>query len=495
MHENGEHLPAVDLPTVTETDGGNSSGGYSKENLDVSDDRDSVCRNSSESIAGELSQNSDTGKSVPENSEHLEFCNEPSGSGPIVQSGDSGFDAFVLYKEVTARGGFEKVTKDGRWGEVASALNLKIEAPGLFFLLQENYVYLLEQMYILTMQGELAAPFGLLPAPDLFKKNFTGQASSNQDHPSGKRKRKKNYPPPNTDNTGPHMGKIMTGMINTKINSGYLITTQLGSQKFDGLVYHVQECADVQFAIIPGLVGTVGPYSDPESCLQIQPSTPTKSKSRSGSKKAAIKKDPHAPRRIRTAYQFFLSEQLGRLKKTHPKNIRKVATDAWKSLSESERLPYIEVSQKEKGSCKQESGPDAPQRTRSAYQIFLCEKYSQLKIHQDTETTNLKMAIDAWKSLSESERLPYVEESRKDKERYEREMVAYKELQNTQSSNAEYQSCHSELSVDDCYHVSLETEQESGEFLVSDESTAQIACHLMENANLLTASQMDWDFC
>ncbi|KAA8545262.1 hypothetical protein F0562_020046 [Nyssa sinensis] len=87
--------------------------------------------------------------------------------------------------------------------------------------------------------------------------------------------------------------------------------------------------------------------------------------------------------------------------------------------------------------------PDAPRRSRTGYQIFLKKECARLKkiLGENAASQNIRtMGIDAWRYLSESDRQPYIEESRKEREKYKKEMTAYKERRNVQNMKTEKMS-------------------------------------------------------
>ncbi|KAE9446694.1 hypothetical protein C3L33_21436, partial [Rhododendron williamsianum] len=104
--------------------------------------------------------------------------------------------------------------------------------------------------------------------------------------------------------------------------------------------------------------------------------------------------------------------------------------------------------------------PNAPLRSRSAYQLFLMKECDRLKkIHGETSASQntRNMVIDAWRHLSESGR----------QERFNREMNAYKERKNMPGK------------TDGDYHVNVQLAP--GNFFIPDESAAELASRLMKN--------------
>ncbi|XP_077231987.1 high mobility group B protein 10-like [Tasmannia lanceolata] len=437
----------------------------------------------------DVSQNLDMHESLIEKEESfydkLYQLQEWSGRKLIAIVEDTVLDLYVFYKEVTSRGGLDQVIKERRWNEVASSLNLTDKIPDPSFLLQEFYVnnlYLFEQMYFRGTKGEPVTPPGSLMAPNLMKEsskhphssnedhstvkrmhdnkcipvsagplmehNLTKEASkdphlSNVDHSTVKRKHQNSCLPLSAGDPQAHVGKIVKGAIETKFNNGYLITVKVGPEKLDGLLYHAKEGAVEQFANVPGLIGGVTSdfNSEPEG-LQIRvmtpvkqkPKTPVKQKPSPGPKKETKRKDPNA------------------------------------SKKETKR-----------------KDPNAPRKTRNAYQFYFSEHYDQLKkMRQSLDGSTRTMVIDAWKRLSESERMPYIEESRKDRERYNKEMAAYEQLQKVQVREEEVYRPYYPLGNVENY---LQTESQTSEFLVPYDFMSQT-----ESAEQMMGSfQMGWE--
>uniref|UniRef100_A0A7N2R0W2 HMG box domain-containing protein n=1 Tax=Quercus lobata TaxID=97700 RepID=A0A7N2R0W2_QUELO len=131
--------------------------------------------------------------------------------------------------------------------------------------------------------------------------------------------------------------------------------------------------------------------------------------------------------------------------------------------------------------------PGAQRGLRTAYHIFMKEECTRLRTaHGDSlERQNVReMALVAWRSLSERERQPYIEESMKERERVKematfkerekmKEMAAFSDCQNLQITKT-HETC-----LDGDYHVTLETEVEN--FLVPDESTVNLAITMMND--------------
>ncbi|KAL5565904.1 hypothetical protein UlMin_029068 [Ulmus minor] len=91
-----------------------------------------------------------------------------------------------------------------------------------------------------------------------------------------------------------------------------------------------------------------------------------------------------------------------------------------------------------KAEVKKKKGPSngAQLRARTGYQIFLKEECDrQKRIHGvKFKGSFRRMADDAWRNLTEAERQPYLEESKRARESISREMAAHKENQDKQDA-------------------------------------------------------------
>ncbi|KAF8401304.1 hypothetical protein HHK36_012237 [Tetracentron sinense] len=465
-------MARIRVSRETEVDGGNSFS-CSNENLGVSTDGNFVSLVSTAETPGQSSRSSEPRESMLDNSQvfyqKLSQFHESSGLSLVVNVRETVLDLHLFYKEVTTRGGFQQVTKDGRWDEVESALNLKRSVPNFYLRLQElyaNLLYQFEQIYFYRTQPA-AAPGPLMRKISMCDSgigdNSTGKRkqentfcrlstdpSSIRNFPPRKRKRQNKFCRMSTGkcssllewkhyfDPGNQIGKTVKGVIETEFDSGYLVKVMVGPEKLNGLLYHAEECAGKQFAVVPSLMDGIGwDNSDSEPMgLQIQVGTGTNQRpfvQTSSKNKEMKKKDPYAPQKQRSAYQIFLKKECDRLKNMHGGNV--------------------------------------------GHSIR-------------------KMAIAAWNCLSESDRQPYIKESQKDKERYNQEMVAYKERRNIQIDMTENRPYNPEAGADD-YHVSLQTDGETNKLLVPDETMVELAVRLMEKAQpddpIL---QINWDdFC
>ncbi|XP_062081825.1 putative high mobility group B protein 11 [Humulus lupulus] len=242
------------------------------------------------------------GKHLLENSESfykkLSELYESSGLNLILNVRETLLNLHVFYKEVIQRGGYYQVTKNKRWEEVAVAL--KIEGVKMKFPSQLQQVYALflfqfEQIYFYRAPEKAAAD--------------PGHAFYHGNSSVMKRKSSDSLCLELTDEEDvPVEKKILNGKNHA------LFTGGTAEQK-------------------------------------LSPQTPSKVKETVVKKKKKL--SPGRCRHIRTAYQIFIREECDRLKRTNGEKLRgqsfrSMADDAWRHLSEIDRQPYIEESNRDK---------------------------------------------------------------------------------------------------------------------------------------------------
>ncbi|XP_026403392.1 high mobility group protein B3-like isoform X2 [Papaver somniferum] len=155
--------------------------------------------------------------------------------------------------------------------------------------------------------------------------------------------------------------------------------------------------------------------------------------------------DTVEPRRPASAFFCFMEDFRHTYKNKHPNNksvsaVGKAGGDKWRSLSDAEKAPYVAEAEKRKAEynkhmcpyCKkmsegvasdedesesdednesEEVDRDRPKRPASAYFIFM-EKFSQA--YKEKHPNNRSVCVvgkaggDRWKSMSDSEKAPYV---------------------------------------------------------------------------------------
>ncbi|MCD7448619.1 hypothetical protein HAX54_044873 [Datura stramonium] len=239
--------------------------------------------------------------------EKLNKLNEASGLSLVFNLRQTTLDLHLFYEEVIKRGGFNQVTRDAKWGEVACTLHVKSNITMFPTQLQKVYENLLlqfEQLYYYRSREKrtMQPPSQV---PDAARLQPVKGSGDRLDDSAGKRKF--------CDRSSP----VVT----------------LHSSDRDGPV-EKGKCKN-------------------DSCLfSTGPVTPEQ-KSQSSSTNTYLKKDPDAPKRARSSYQMYLKLECERLKQvlgesSGAKKIRDMAIDSWRTISENDKEPYIEASKMDK---------------------------------------------------------------------------------------------------------------------------------------------------
>lgn len=104
-------------------------------------------------------------------------------------------------------------------------------------------------------------------------------------------------------------GVLVTGNIDGKFESGYLVTVKMGSEELKGVLYHI-------------------------------PQAPPETQRRKNKKAKSSQGDSQRPKCPRTGYNFFFSEQHASLKAENggqKGSFTKDIVNMWSNLSESDR--------------------------------------------------------------------------------------------------------------------------------------------------------------
>ena len=175
-------------------------------------------------------------------------------------------------------------------------------------------------------------------------------------------------------------------------------------------------------------------------------------KTKFGKKKK--ERDPSAPKRARTAFNFFLDEFRVEYKKTNPEakgvvEVTQSGSAKWKVMSPKEKEPFetkaLEARakyQKDKEEYERAGGQakfklrQAPPRPPTAYFMFLGHFRKEFKL-KNPEVKGIKdMSKEAgakWRDMDKSEKEPYEEKAKAAKQEYNRlkEMTPEERIQAT----------------------------------------------------------------
>jgi len=176
----------------------------------------------------------------------------------------------------------------------------------------------------------------------------------------------------------------------------------------------------------------------------------------SSSKKKA-KKDPNKPKRAHSAYIIYSNENRERIKKENPTasfgDVARLVSASYKKLSKDELVdlekkvnkqkeryatemkdykppPGFDDDGDEKGGKKKKKkrDPNAPKRATSAFMLYSSAMRPIIKKDKpDTKFGEMgKLIGEKWREISSEEKEKYEAQVKNDKERYTREMAAYK---------------------------------------------------------------------
>lgn len=134
------------------------------------------------------------------------------------------------------------------------------------------------------------------------------------------------------ETTAPSTGSPVSGYIDGKFESGYLITVKIGSEDFKGVLYQIpmnQMRQELQNQNLP--VYNTGKEASPTGVVR-----------RKRRKKCEIKKrNPAHPKPNRSGYNFFFAEQHARLKPLYPgkdREISRMIGELWNNLNVPEKM-------------------------------------------------------------------------------------------------------------------------------------------------------------
>ncbi|XP_019168805.1 PREDICTED: high mobility group B protein 10-like [Ipomoea nil] len=290
--------------------------------------------------------------------ERLQKLNESSGLSLIINLRETTLDLYLLYKEVTIRGGFHQVTKDGKWDEIARFLKRKDNVIIIGTQLKNVYNSILqqfEQMHHYRTPGK-ASP-----------SSQQGPKVGSADSPNGLRGTKRHYE-------------------------------------------RLLLCSNIQDTPNNKTTFTPDNYQ-----LSKGPKTPElKPILRTSTNDKEVKK-------ARTAYQLYLKLECDRFKNAHGENSvnQKVIDeiiDTWRHLSESERKPYVDASNKDKerynlqmAAYKEHKSESSNQslshistQSRSLFHISSSQTQSETKSHQSWFSSSAPSVINFGSSSSSS---------------------------------------------------------------------------------------------
>eukprot|EP01138_Halocafeteria_seosinensis_P005646 gb/GECG01005772.1/.p1 GENE.gb/GECG01005772.1/~~gb/GECG01005772.1/.p1 ORF type:complete len:609 (+),score=116.67 gb/GECG01005772.1/:1-1827(+) len=198
------------------------------------------------------------------------------------------------------------------------------------------------------------------------------------------------------------------------------------------------------------------------SSAHSQVSPPAKRSSSTPAKKGTAKRkrtrDPNAPQRPKSAYNYFVEDMRGKVQKQildsnpHLNRDRKILfsttsstlAETWKQMdpqwrqkyedlaSEDRRRYEIELENYRPDPWMDESGkihdPNAPKKPMTAFVFFSQERRQQIrKLHPEMALSEISKRLGhEWNALSEEQKKPYADMAAEDKQRFQREMENYR---------------------------------------------------------------------
>ncbi|XP_006665033.2 high mobility group B protein 15-like [Oryza brachyantha] len=235
---------------------------------------------------------------------------------PII--GGKDLDLHQLFKEVTSRGGIDKVKSDNRWREVTASFIFPATATNASFMLKKYYMsllYHLEQLYLFQAQG-------WHHETDSRSTSCTEMKAEGQ--VSQKRKRSSN-----SCSSDLASSDNVDVIIDGKFEHGYIATVIMGSKSTKVILYNSTE---------EPVVSTVAPR------VAIN-SAGLKGTRRRRRRKKLSTTDPRHPKPNRSGYNFFFQDQHRKLKPEHPgqdRLISKIIGERWNNLSPEDKAVYQE---------------------------------------------------------------------------------------------------------------------------------------------------------
>lgn len=239
---------------------------------------------------------------------------------PII--GGKDLDLHQLFKEVTSRGGIDKVKAENRWREVTGSFTFPATATNASFMLKKYYMSLLyhfEQLYFFGAQGwyQQESDPRTLSCVEVGAETQTTQ----------KRKRGSNAP---SDPASSSDAVDVDVVIDGKFEHGYIVSVIMGSKSTKAVLYNCTE-----EPALPTPAPTI-PINNTDLKGRLR---------RRRRRKKLSTTDPRHPKPNRSGYNFFFQDQHRKLKPEYPgqdRLISKMIGERWNSLSTEAKAVYQE---------------------------------------------------------------------------------------------------------------------------------------------------------
>ncbi|KAL6841987.1 hypothetical protein ACP4OV_028187 [Aristida adscensionis] len=240
---------------------------------------------------------------------------------PII--GGKDLDLHQLYKEVTSRGGIDKVKAENRWREVTASFVFPATATNASFMLKKYYMSLLyhfEELYFFGVQGWYQQDTDS-------RTNSSIEVKTKALVPE-KRKRGSSACPSGPASCSDNVDVDV--VIDGKFEHGYLVTVMLGSKSTKAVLYNCTEEPDIRTLAPP----VASNNTDLKGGWR-----------RRRRRKKLSTTDPRHPKPNRSGYNFFFQDQHRMLKPQYPgqdRLISKMIGERWNNLSPEDKAVYQE---------------------------------------------------------------------------------------------------------------------------------------------------------
>lgn len=154
-----------------------------------------------------------------------------------------------------------------------------------------------------------------------------------------------------------------------------------------------------------------------------------------------VKKQQSQVRRPSSAYLFYCADVRSSVKESNPDSksteITKIIGKMWREISPEDKEQYLQKALVDKERYLQEkkvledSKPKKPKRPLTPYMVFSNKVRPSIKEENPGITLGdtSKKISELWKNLSAEEKTEFIDISKKDKDRYDTEIISYTEQQ------------------------------------------------------------------
>ena len=153
-------------------------------------------------------------------------------------------------------------------------------------------------------------------------------------------------------------------------------------------------------------------------------------------KKKKKAKDPNKPKRAMVAFMYFSIDQRPEVQKANPSlkiaEISKILGEKWRGMNDSQKSKYDAKAAADKKRYEKEmkayKPPYKPKRAMVAFMFFSIEQRPAVqKANKSMGIAEISKVLGAkWRGMSDSDKVPYENKAKIDKQRYEKEMKTFK---------------------------------------------------------------------